>query len=235
MKVLIFGATGMVGQGALLECLRAPDVERVTTIVRSATGRTDAKLEEIAHGDLMNLTAIEDRLRGLDACFFCLGVSSAGMQEDAYARVTYGLTVAAGETLAALNPGMKFLFVSGAGTDSTEKGGAMWARVKGRAENALLRLPLDAYMFRPGVIEPKDGIRSKTKAYRVGYMLMKPVMPLLRLLAPNQIVSTREMGQAMLNVARRGFGKRILEARDIRAAAAMVPPAQQPGQRTGTW
>jgi uncharacterized protein YbjT (DUF2867 family) len=219
MKVLIFGATGMVGQGALLACLQAADVVRVTTIVRAVTGRMDAKLEEIAHGNLMDLGAIEDRLRGLDACFFCLGVTSAGMQEEEYARVTHCFTLAAGETLARLNPGMKFVFVSGAGTDSTEKGRVMWARVKGRAENALLRLPLDAYMFRPGVIEPMDGIRSKTKAYRVGYALMKPLMPLLRLLAPNQIVSTREMGQAMLNVARRGFGKRILEARDIRAAA----------------
>jgi uncharacterized protein YbjT (DUF2867 family) len=232
MKAVIFGATGMVGQGVLLECLRAPDVERVVTLGRTATGRAgspldrNANFEEIVHQDLMDLHAVEDRLRGLDACFFSLGVSSAGMDEAAYTRVTYGFTMAAAETLARLNPGMKFVFVSGAGTDSTEKGRVMWARVKGRAENALLRLNLDAYMFRPGVIEPLDGIRSKTTAYRVGYIVMKPVLPLLRWLLPNQILSTREIGQAMLNVARHGFARRVLEARAIRAAAQMGEPAR---------
>jgi uncharacterized protein YbjT (DUF2867 family) len=219
MKVLIFGATGMVGQGVLLACLRAPDVERVATVGRGATGRTDSKLEEIVHGDFLDFGAIADRLRGFDACFFCLGVSSTGMKEADYERVTYGFTLAAAETLAKVNPGMTFIYVSGAGTDSSEKGRVMWARVKGRTENALLRLPLQAYMFRPGAIEPMDGIRSKTTAYRVGYVLMKPLLPLLRRMLPNQIVSTREMGLAMLNVARRGFDKRILDPRDIRAAA----------------
>jgi len=219
MKVLIFGATGMVGQGVLLACLRAPDVERVTTVVRSATGTQEAKLEEIVHRDFLDFGAIGDRLRGFDACFFCLGVSSTGMKEADYERVTYGFTLAAAEALAAVNSGMTFIYVSGAGTDSSEKGRVMWARVKGRTENALLRLPLEAYMFRPGAIEPMDGIRSKTTAYRVGYFVVKPLLPLLRRMMPNQIVSTREMGQAMLNVARRGFGKRILETRDIRAAA----------------
>jgi uncharacterized protein YbjT (DUF2867 family) len=219
MKVLIFGATGMVGQGVLLACLGAPDVERVATVGRSATGATDGKLEEIVHRDFLDFSAIADRLHGFDACFFCLGISSTGMKEADYARVTYGFTLAAAETLAAVNPGMTFIYVSGAGTDSSEKGRVMWARVKGRTENALLRLTLQAYMFRPGAIEPMDGIRSKTTAYRVGYLVAKPLLPLLRRMLPNQIVSTREMGQAMLNVARRGFGKRILDPRDIRAAA----------------
>jgi uncharacterized protein YbjT (DUF2867 family) len=232
MKILIFGATGMVGQGVLLACLRAPDVERVTVVGRSATGGIDPKLEEIVHPDFLDFSAIRDRLRGpdacFDACFFCLGVSSTGMKEADYERVTYGFTLAAAETLAAVKtaqsgqpgrPGMTFIYVSGAGTDSSEKGRVMWARVKGRTENALLRLPLDAYMFRPGAIEPMDGIRSKTTAYRVGYVLMRPLMPLLRRMMPNQIVPTRDMGQAMLNVARHGYGKRILDPRDIRAAA----------------
>ena len=172
----------------------------------------------IRHADLANYAGIEDRLHGFDACFFTLGVSSAGMKEADYDRVTYGFTLAAGETLGRLNPGMAFIYVSGAGTDSTERGRTMWARVKGRTENALLRLPLNAYMFRPGAIQPLDGIRSKTASYRILYALTKPLLPLLRWAMPNQILTTREMGQAMLNVARRGYPKRILEVRDIRAA-----------------
>ncbi|MGA7343546.1 MAG: NAD(P)H-binding protein [Terracidiphilus sp.] len=218
MKVLIFGATGMVGQGVLRECLRAADVDQVATVVRRATGAEDPKLVEIVHGDMGNYAALEDRLRGFDACFFALGVSSSGMKEADYERVTYAVTMAAAQALAGLNPGMTFIYVSGAGTDSTEKGRSMWARVKGRTENALLRLPLNAYMFRPGLIQPLDGIRSRTPVYRVIYGLAWPLMPLLRFAFPNQVLTTRDIGQAMLNVARRGYGKRILETRDIRAA-----------------
>ncbi|HEX4030108.1 MAG TPA: NAD(P)H-binding protein [Terracidiphilus sp.] len=220
MKVLIFGATGMVGQGVLHECLRDADVEQVAAIGRSATGIRHARFTEIVHADLASYASVEDRLRGFDACFFCLGVSSAGMKERDYERVTYGFTMAAAETLSRLNPGMSFVFVSGAGTDSTEKGRVMWARVKGRTENALLRLPLNAWMFRPGIIQPLDGIRSKTAAYRLLYGLMRPLLPLLRRAMPNQIVTTREIGRAMLNVARRGYPKHILETRDLRIAAA---------------
>jgi uncharacterized protein YbjT (DUF2867 family) len=221
MKVLVFGATGMVGQGVLRECLRDPGVELAAAIGRSATGLRDPKLIEIEHADMASYAAVEDKLRGFDACFFTLGVSSAGMKEPDYVRITYGFTLASAETLSRLNPGMAFVYVSGAGTDSTEKGRVMWARVKGRTENALLRLPLNAYMFRPGVIQPLDGIRSKTASYRVLYALIKPLLPLLRWAMPNQILTTREMGQAMLAVARRGYEKRILEVRDIRAAAAL--------------
>jgi uncharacterized protein YbjT (DUF2867 family) len=221
MKVLIWGATGMVGQGVLRECLRAPDVVRVATVGRTATGVKDTKLVEIVHSDLSDYTAIEGRLQGFDTCFFCLGVSSSGRKEADYERVTYGFTLAAGETLARLNPGLTFIYVSGAGTDSSEQGRSMWARVKGRTENALLRLPLNAYMFRPGLIQPLDGIRSKTAAYRVFYALATPVLPLLRFALPNQIVTTRDIGQAMLKVARRGYGDRILEMKDIRAAACV--------------
>ncbi len=219
MKVLIFGATGMVGQGVLRECLRAEDVERVVTVGRSAAGVEDAKLTEILHRDLRSLEGLETDLTGLDACFFCLGVSSSGMKEAEYERVTYGLTMAAAKALSRLNPKMAFVYVSGAGTDSTEMGRVMWARVKGKTENALLRLPLEAYMFRPGLIEPLDGIRSKTRLYRVMYMLMKPLLRPLRWALPGMVVTTRELGQAMLAVARFGYGSRILEARDIRAVA----------------
>lgn len=217
MKVLIFGATGMVGQGVLRECLLAGDVEVVATVGRTAAGTHDAKMREIVHGDMSNYAGIEDSLAGFDACFFCLGVASTGMKQADYERVTYGFTLAAAETLSRLNPGMTFIYVSGSGTDGSEKGGMMWARVKGRTENALLRLPLKAYMFRPGFIQPMDGIRSKTPSYRVFYKVIGPLMPVLRWALPNAVLSTREIGQAMLNVARRGYDKRILEARDIRA------------------
>jgi uncharacterized protein YbjT (DUF2867 family) len=140
------------------------------------------------------------------------------MKEADYERITYGLALAAAETLSRLNPGTTFIYVSGAGTDSSEQGRVMWARVKGRTENALLRLPLKAYMFRPGIIQPLDGIKSKTPAYRFGYALMKPILPLLHWALPNQVLSTREIGQAMLAVAKRGYAKRILETNDIRAA-----------------
>jgi uncharacterized protein YbjT (DUF2867 family) len=217
MKVLIFGATGMVGQGVLRECLLDPQVELAVTVGRTATGAQDAKLREIVLADMKNYTEIEDQLARFDACFFCLGVSAGGMKEADYARVTYDLTLAAAETLRRLNPQMTFIYVSGQGTDSSEHGRTMWARVKGRTENALLRLPLKAYMFRPGMIEPLDGIKSKTPAYRLLYKICGPLLPALRWTFPNQVLSTREIGQAMLAVAKRGYEKRILETRDIRA------------------
>jgi uncharacterized protein YbjT (DUF2867 family) len=217
MKVLLFGATGMVGQGVLRACLQAADVELAVTLGRTPTGMSDPKLREIVQKDLSSYAGIEEHLKGFDACFFLLGVSSAGMKEADYERVTYGFAVAAAETLSRLNPGMTFIYVSGAGTDSSERGRVMWARVKGRTENALLRLPLKAYMFRPGLIEPMDGIRSKTPAYRLLYGLAKPLLPLLHWALPNQVFTTREIGQAMLAVARRGSAKQVMETRDIRA------------------
>jgi uncharacterized protein YbjT (DUF2867 family) len=219
MKVMVFGATGMVGQGVLRECLLAPDVESVLTVGRTATGSKDPKLREIVRGNLANYASIEASLTGFDACFFCLGVSSAGMKEADYERITCGVTLAAAETLSRLNPQMTFIYVSGSGTDSSEQGSIMWARIKGRTENELLRQPFNAFMFRPGIIEPLDGIRSKTPAYHVLYMLVKPFLPFLRRAFPNQILSTRDIGQAMLSVARHGYKKRILESRDIRAVA----------------
>jgi uncharacterized protein YbjT (DUF2867 family) len=218
MNVLIFGATGMVGQGVLRECLLDPDMQLVQTIGRSATGLEHEKLREIVHQDMTSYARLDDQLSGCDACFFCLGVSSSGMKEDEYERVTYGITTAAAEALSRLNPLMTFIYVSGAGTDSSEHGRIMWARVKGRTENALLRLPFKAaYMFRPGVIEPLHGVRSKTPAYRIGYALVGPLLPLLRRAFPNAILTTEQIGLAMLSVAKHGVQKRILESKDIRA------------------
>jgi uncharacterized protein YbjT (DUF2867 family) len=220
MKVLIFGATGMIGQGVLRECLLDPDIEAVQTIGRSATGVHDPKLREIVQPDLFHYSTIEDRLKGFDACFFCLGVSSAGMSEQQYETLTYTLTLAAAETLSRLNPAMTFVYVSGTGTDSSEKGRTMWARVKGKTENAILRLPFRAaYMFRPGIIQPVHGARSRTTAYRVGYALASPLLPLLRLLFPRYILTTEEIGRAMIHVARRGAPKKVLESWDIQECA----------------
>jgi uncharacterized protein YbjT (DUF2867 family) len=218
MKVLIFGATGMVGRAALLQCLRDPDVEQVVTIGRTAIAAREQKLCEIVHQDMLNYAGMEDSLSGFDACFYCLGVASSGMKEADYERVTFGFALAAAEMLSRVNPEMTFVFVSGSGADSTEKGRVMWARVKGRTENALLRLPLNAYIFRPGFIEPMDGVESKTSSYRALYRVAKPLFPILRWTLPNQVLSTRDIGQAMLNVVRRGYKKRILETGDIRAA-----------------
>ncbi len=218
MNVLIFGATGMVGQGVLRECLLDPDVQLVQTVGRSVTGTQHPKLREVIHRNMSDFTSLADSLSGFDACFFCLGVSSAGMKADEYERLTYGITMAAAETLSRLNPQMTFLYVSGAGTDSSEHGRIMWARVKGRTENALLRLPFRAaYMFRPGFIEPVHGARSKTAAYRLLYAVTKPLMPLLRTLFRSFILTTEELGLAMLSVAKHGAPKPVLEVRDIRA------------------
>jgi uncharacterized protein YbjT (DUF2867 family) len=221
MNVLIFGATGMVGQGVLRECLLDPDVQLVQTVGRSVTGTQHPKLREVIHRNMSDFTSLADSLSGFDACFFCLGVSSAGMKADEYERLTYGITMAAAETLSRLNPQMTFLYVSGAGTDSSEHGRIMWARVKGRTENALLRLPFRAaYMFRPGFIEPVHGARSKTAAYRLLYAVTKPLMPLLRSLFRSFILTTEELGLAMLAVAKHGAPKLVLEVRDIRAVLA---------------
>jgi uncharacterized protein YbjT (DUF2867 family) len=217
MNVLLFGATGMVGQGVLRECLLDPDVQ-LQTIGRSATGIQNAKLRELVHADMFDYSAIEPQLSGFDACFFCLGVTSAGKQEPEYRRLTYDLTMAAAQVLARLNPQMTFIYVSGAGTDSTEQGRMMWARVKGATENALFRLPFKAaYAFRPGLIQPLHGIRSRTALYQLFLMIFKPALSLARRKFPNDVLNTEDIGQAMLIAARRGAPKKALEVRDIRA------------------
>ncbi len=218
MKILIFGATGMVGQGVLRECLLAPDVDSVVAIGRNPTGQQHAKLRDLVHKDMYDYSAIEPQLQGFDACFFCLGVSSVGMKEPAYKRISYDLTLAAATVLARLNPGMTFTYVTGAGTDSSERGTSMWARVKGATENALLRLPFKAaYMFRPGMIQPLHGVRSKTPLYDAAIFVLKPVLGLAYRWWPNKVTTTEKVGRAMLAVARNGAPKVLLDPADINA------------------
>lgn len=218
MNVLILGASGMVGQGVLRECLLDASVTRVVTLGRTTTRQSHPKLREIVHGDLFHLSAVEDQLRGLDACFDSLGVSAAGLSEAEYARVNYDMTLAVAETLVRLNPAMTFVYVSGTGTDSSERGRVMWARVKGRTENALLRLPFKAaYMLRPGLIVPMHGVRSKTKLYRAFYTVMTPLLPALKALFPRSIITTEQLGRVMLRLAQSGYSKRILETADLAA------------------
>jgi uncharacterized protein YbjT (DUF2867 family) len=199
----------------LRECLRDPDVERVLVIGRTSIGNQNEKVREIVHRDFLDFSSIEDQLGGYDACFFCLGVSSVGMAEQDYTRVTYDFTMAAAQVLATQNPGMTFIYVSGTGTDSTEKGRLMWARVKGRTENTLFRLPLKAYMFRPGYIQPLDGIKSKTKLYGVLYSAVGALYPVLRAVFPKYVTTSELVGRAMICVAKRGAEKKWLENDDI--------------------
>jgi uncharacterized protein YbjT (DUF2867 family) len=226
MKVILFGATGMVGQGVSRECLLDGDVERVLALGRSASGTQHAKLDERVLGDLTDLSPVAAALPGYDACFFCLGVSAAGMTEAAYRRITFDLTMSVARTLVASSPGMTFIYVSGTGTDSTARGRSMWARVKGETENALLELPFKAsYMFRPGFIQPLHGIVSKTKLYRAIYAVLGPLYPLLNALMPSYVTTTERVGRAMLRVAKHGAPKKLLENRDINALGAADAPA----------
>lgn len=225
MKVLIFGATGMVGQAVLRESLQAPDVELVRTVGRTPTGQQHPKLRELVHAEMWRYEGVEAELTGFDACFFCIGVTSSGMGEKAYTHLTYDLTLAVGETLARLNPGMVFIYVSGAGADSKETSKVMWERVRGKTENALMRLPFrEVFIFRPGMIQPLDGIKSKTAAYRIFYSLAKPLLPLLRKALPRQVLTTRQVGQAMLAVVRGGARRRVLESADISLLGKDAPP-----------
>ncbi|NHZ96610.1 NAD(P)H-binding protein [Massilia sp. CCM 8734] len=216
MRVLIFGATGMVGQGVLRECLQAADVAQVVAIGRTPTGQRHPKLRDVVHADLFNYATLSAQLDDIDACFFCVGVTSSRMSEADYTRLTCDMTLAAANALVAKNPRMVFVYVSGAGADSSETSATMWERVRGKTENALLALPFrGVYIFRPGMIEPLDGIKSKTTAYRIFYALMKPVLPLLRAAMPRHVLTTRQVGQAMLAVVRNGARKRVLGSADI--------------------
>ena len=216
MKVILFGATGMVGQGCLRECLLDADVESVLAVGRSPTGQRHAKLREIAHGNFLDFSAIESELAGYDACFFCLGVSSVGMDEERYRHLTYDITLAAAGTLSRLNPGMVFIYVTGRGTDSTEQGPRMWARIKGKTENDLLKLPFKAaYMFRPAGIQPLHGIRSKTGWVQAFYVAAAPLLSLLNRVAPKYMTTTEQVGRAMIKVARDGYPRPVLESEDI--------------------
>jgi hypothetical protein len=212
IKAIITGASGMVGEGVLHECLLHPNVEEVLVIGRRSAGVIHPKLKEILHSDFNDLAAVKDQLKGYNACFFCLGVSSLGMKEKEYHRVTYDLTMHMATILADQNPGMTFCYVSGAGTDSTEHGSLMWARVKGQTENDLMRLPFKAaYMFRPGFMKPTKGLKNTLK----GYMFFAWLYPVLRPLFPNFVSTLQEVGLAMINAATHGYEKQVLEVKDI--------------------
>jgi uncharacterized protein YbjT (DUF2867 family) len=216
MKVILFGATGMVGQGVLRECLVDPGVESVLVVGRSPTGQQHAKLREIRHDNFMDFSGIESDLTGYDACFFCLGVSSIGMDEARYRHLTYDITLAAATTLSRLNPGMVFTYVTGRSTDSTEQGPQMWARVKGKTENDLLKLPFKAaYMFRPAGIQPLHGVRSKTAWVNAIYVVTSPLLSYLSRVAPKYMTTSEQLGRAMIKVARDGYPKPVLESEDI--------------------
>jgi uncharacterized protein YbjT (DUF2867 family) len=218
MKVIIFGATGMVGQGVLRECLVDASVESVLSVGRRPSGQSDAKLQEITHDNFLDFSAIESRLTGYDACFFCLGVTSVGLTEERYRHLTHDLTLAAATTLARLNPGMVFIYVTGRGTDSTEQGALMWARVKGKTENDLLKLPFKAaYMFRPAGIQPLHGVRSNLAWAQPIYVATAPLLGLLHRVAPKYMTTTEQVGRAMIKVARDGYPRRVLESEDIAA------------------
>jgi len=215
LKVIVFGATGMVGEGVLHKALHSDAVGSVLVIGRRACGVTHGKLTEIVHDDFFSYEKIEKLLVHYDACFFCLGVSSIGMKEDKYTRLTYDLTTKAAGTLAKLNPDMTFCYVSGAGTDSTERGSRMWARVKGKTENDLKKLGFKAvYNFRPGFIRPIPGLHNAFTASKV----LGTAYPLLRLLFPNYVCTLDDLGNAMIYVSRHGYPTPILENKDIAAA-----------------
>ncbi len=212
IRVIITGTTGMVGEGVLHECLQNPLVDEILIINRKPLGLTHPKLTEIIHTDFYNLGAIERELAGYDACFFCLGVSSVGMKEPEYTKITYTLTLHVAETLSRLNANMIFCYVSGAGTDSTERGRSMWARVKGKTENDLRRLPFEkAYAFRPGFIKPTEGL---TRTHRF-YKYINWIFPIGRAIYPNGFCTMHELGLSMIHVVTRGCNKDIITGKDI--------------------
>lgn len=216
LKVIITGATGMVGKGVMYECMDHPQVGEILVINRRTLGITHPKLKEIVHQNLFNLSAIESQLAGYDVCFFCLGVSAFRMKEEDYRHITYDLTINFAKTLLRLNPRFMFQYISGQGTDSSEKGSMMWARIKGKTENALLAMPFTAaYMLRPGYIHPLRGIRSRTALYNAAYVVMKPLYPLLKRIIPDSITTTSAVGQAMIRLAIDGYHKQIINPRDI--------------------
>jgi uncharacterized protein YbjT (DUF2867 family) len=220
MRILLFGATGMVGSAALLECLDDPRVESVLSVTRRSGGLRHPKLEEQVHADVTDVAALSPRWEGVDACLFCLGVSAAGLDEASYTRITHDLTLSVAQALLERSPQASFCYVSGQGTDSTERGRVLWARVKGRTENDLLRLPFrGAWMFRPGVIIPRRGVRSRTRLYQAFYSTLGWTLPLLRRLAPGQVVDSVELGRALLRAARLGAAHPVLEPVDIRNLA----------------
>jgi uncharacterized protein YbjT (DUF2867 family) len=218
MRVIVTGATGMVGEGVLHECLQSAHVDAALIVNRKPAKVTHPKLKEIIHQDFSDLSTIAEQFRGYDACFFCLGVSSVGMKEDEYRKLTYDLTLNFARAVVQVNPTLTFIYVSGAGTDSSEKGRQMWARVKGKTENDLMKLPFkNVFAFRPAFIEPTKGLKNTLKLYRyVGWLI-----PIMRAVSPNYISSLREVGIAMINATRQGYHKQVIEVSDIKALARL--------------
>jgi uncharacterized protein YbjT (DUF2867 family) len=216
IKAIITGATGMVGEGVLLECLRNPDVEAVLLLSRRPSGYSHPKLQEVLHADFQHLEAVENQLTGYNSCFYCAGISSLGVSQAEYERITYGTTLAVAHTLLRLNPGLSFCYVTGAGTDSTEQARSHWARTKGRTENDLLRLPFPAaYMFRPGFMRPTPGQRFALKPYKY----LDWLYPIARRFTSNYVSTMQEVGLAMIKAVQDGYPKPVLEVRDIVALA----------------
>jgi uncharacterized protein YbjT (DUF2867 family) len=226
MRVIIFGATGMVGGGALLECLEDARVSSVLVVGRSSCGMKHAKLEEVLHDNFLDFSSIQSRFAGRDACFYCLGVSAVGIGDEKYVRFTYDFTVAAAQAMVAVSPSMTFCFISAAGADTSGKSRLLWVRTKGRAESAVSALPFSAvYVFRPGFIRPMKGVRSKTTAYQIIYTITGPIIPLLQQWFPNSVTTTVNIGQALIELAnpqstKRGAKRRTLGNREINALAA---------------
>lgn len=223
IKVIITGSTGMVGKGVLLECLENPKVSSILLLNRSSVGITNEKITELIIEDFHNLSSFRETFEGYDACYFCLGVSSYRMKEKEYNEITYKITLHLAKLLSDINPQLSFCYVSGIGTDSTEKGRSMWARVKGKTENALLKLPLkSAFLFRPGYIHPKKGIKSKTAMYNTFYTFSKPLYPLLKLIIPNKVTTNIDIGKAMIYTTLHGYDKEILYNKEINELAAKL-------------
>jgi uncharacterized protein YbjT (DUF2867 family) len=223
MKTIVFGATGMVGMGALLECLEDQRVHSVLVVGRRSVGVRHPKLEEIIHQDFFSYESIERRFADCDACFFSLGVSSVGMAAETYYHLTYDLTLAAATSMVRANPGMTFCYVSGEGTDSTEQGRMMWARVKGKTENALLRLPFKAaYMLRPGYIQPLKGVTSRTPLYQTIYVVLGFLYPVLHALLPRYTTTTVDIGRALIRLAIHGDAQHVLTTADINRLAGQA-------------
>ena len=216
MKVIVTGASGMVGKGVLLECLDHPDITEVLAIGRRSLNLGHPKLKELIHADFTDFASVKDKLQGYDACYHCMGVSAAGMKEEDYRRLTYDVSLSLGRSVLEMNPGSTFTYVSGVGTDSSEKGRQMWARVKGKTENDLLKLGFKkAYMYRPGGIIPLRGIKSSTKLYQFFYDYFMWLIKLIKAMAPNSVVNTTQIGLSMIHVTQRGYAKDILDPRDI--------------------
>ncbi|AQX06145.1 NAD-dependent epimerase/dehydratase family protein [Elizabethkingia meningoseptica] len=213
LKVIITGATGMVGEGILQECIHSPKVEKILLINRKPSGYTHPKIEELLHSNFSDISSVSEKIKGYNACFFCLGVSSVGMKEEQYTKVTYDLTLGFAKTLAEQNPDMTFCYVSGAGTDSTEKGSQMWARVKGKTENDLIKLPFKAvYNFRPAFMKPTKGAKN-VKGF---YKFIDAVYPVFRAINSNYFLTLEEVGKAMINSSSQGYFKNTIEVKDIK-------------------